>query len=87
MKLGKSYWSLTVKSEQVKQQLCTDRSAKNVRSNCEAIRTSMKFQLNNKLDYATEAEADQAHAKLDEVTRRFVMVCETTPVNLGLGWC
>lgn len=87
MKTGTTYWALTVNSEAVKHNLCTDKSPKNVRSIANGIRIYMKVQLNNKTDYATEAEANEAYAKLDEVTRKFVMVCETTPISLGLGWC
>jgi hypothetical protein len=87
MKTGKSYWALTVNDRKVREQLVSDPTVKNVLSNVKAIRIAMKFQLDNKTEYATEAEAEIAFNKLDEVTRRYVMICETIPVSLGLGWC
>jgi hypothetical protein len=87
MKTGKSYWALTVNDRKVRKQLVSDPTVKNVLSNVKAIRIAMKFQLDNKTEYATESEAEIAFNKLDEVTRRYVMICETIPVSLGLGWC
>jgi hypothetical protein len=90
MKSGKSYWSLSINQDKVWDELVLtkkDSTRRDLMLMSKYIRISIKAQLNEKLDYSTEAEAKEACAKLDSATRKFVSIYETTPVNLGLGWC
>ena len=90
MQTGKSYWSVSINQDKVWDELVLtkkDSTRKELMLMVKYIRISMKAQLNEKLDYSTEAEAKEASAKLDSATRKFVSIYETTPVNLGLGWC
>ena len=90
MKLGKSYWSISINQDKVWDDLVLtkkDSTRRDLMLMSKYIRISIKAQLNEKLDYSTEAEAKEACAKLDSATRKFVSIYETTPVSLGLGWC
>ena len=90
MKTGQAYWSLHINSEKVwKELVLTNKNAtrKDSMMMIKYIRTSIKEQLNNKLDYAVMEDANAAWDKLDEATKKYVSVSECYPVNLGLGWC
>lgn len=87
MQTGKAHWELMVNDRKVREELIGPPTVKNVMSNVRRIRECMKFQLGNKTQYATEAEAKKALEKLDASTKSYVMVCETIPISLGLGWC
>ena len=90
MKTGQAYWSLHINSEKVwKELVLTNKNAtrKDSMVMIKYIRTSIKEQLNNKLDYAVMEDANAAWDKLDEATKKYVSVSECYPVNLGLGWC
>jgi hypothetical protein len=90
MKLGQSYWSVYINQDKVWDELLLtkkDSTRKDLMLMVKYIRVSIKAQLNEKLDYSTEAEAKAAHEKLDDATRKFVSVSENFPVSLGLGWC
>ena len=90
MKTGKAYWSLHINSDRVwKELVLTNKNAtrKDSMMMIKYIRTSIKEQLNNKLDYEFMEDANAAWDKLDEATKKYVSVSECYPVNLGLGWC
>jgi hypothetical protein len=91
MKIGKSYWSVSVSQDKVWNDVAVTEPHNNNRTNvmqkCKLIRADIKLQLNGKTEYATEIEARKAFAKLDQETAKFVDVNENFPVNLGLGWC
>jgi len=91
MKVGKSYWSVSVSQDKVWKEVALTEPQNNTRSNvmskCKLIRAELKLQLNGKTEYATEIEARKAFAKLDQETAKYVDVNENFPVNLGLGWC
>lgn len=90
MQTGKSYWSVSINQDKVWDDLYAtkkDATRRDLMLTIKYIRANMKAQLNEKLDYSTEAQAKEASAKLDSATRKFVSIYETTPVNLGLGWC
>lgn len=90
MKHGKSYWSISINQDKVWNDLVAtkkDATRRDLMLTIKYIRVNMKAQLNDKLDYSTEAQAKDACAKLDDATRKVVSIYETTPVSLGLGWC
>lgn len=90
MQTGKSFWSVSINQDKVWAELVLtkkDSTRRDLMLMVKYIRVSLKAQLNEKLDYSTEAQAKEACAKLDDSTRKFVGIYETTPVNLGLGWC
>ena len=91
MKIGKSYWSVSVSQDKVWAEVALTEPQNNNRKyviqKCISISKNIKLQLNGKTEYATEIEARKAVEKLDEEIVKYVDINENFPVNLGLGWC
>jgi len=92
MKIGKSYWSISVSQDKVWEEVALTAPQTGIRANvmhkCKLIRADIKSQLNGgKTEFDTEIEARKAFEKLDKETSKYVSVNENFPVNLGLGWC
>lgn len=83
MKTGKSYWSIHIDSDKLKNTLTKQEYLAKVKE----IRQDLKQTLNHKIDYAIEADANKAHKSLPEHLKKWTSVTECMPVSLGLGWC
>lgn len=83
MKVGKSYWSVSIRNESARNSMPN----KEYQQKRRELRQQAATILGNKFEYATEKEALAAKKKLPKNIRQWTEVSETWPVSLGLGWC
>lgn len=83
MKVGKSYWMLSIRNESARNSM----HYKEYQQICREIRQEVAKVLGNKFEFSTEKEAELAKKKLPAHTLKWVKVAESFPVSLGLGWC
>lgn len=83
MKVGKSYWEVTIRNEAARKSMPN----KEYQQARRELRQQAAQVLGNRFEFATEKEAMAAKKKLPKEMQGWVEVAETWPVSLGLGWC
>ena len=82
MKVGKSYWAVSISNESLR----TSMPKKEYLEMQKALRSKASSILNNRFEYKTQKEALAAQKKLPKELQSWVQVRESFPVSLGLGW-
>ena len=83
MKVGKSYWLLSIRNEALRNAMPN----KEYQQMAREIRLEVSKILGNRFEFATEKEALNAKKKLPKRAQEWAVVRESFPVSLGLGWC